>query len=453
MGEEGVVVDEVAGVDVGACPEDEAQHGGGRQCDLRLDIGAREAGPEQGQPRTGGTEQHPHGVMGKVVGDVGIAEGVDVEEAHRGEERHQIACPEGHRPANATGDGEVGQPNPYAEGGQQPQPRQRPPVGDVPAGVEEHEVEREDQLGEVEPGHDARELQTADERQGELLPGVESPGELHADPVGEGLGDVFLAGSDDVAVLDVGGEEAEPEGDDEHRGDVGEVSGVELALPPEHQQQDDGDGGGHGLGEHGAEEGEAGEDEQVVVGRRSLGGFGFVVGSDAGKLQIDGEGGECEEEGERVFALAGPCDGLGHEGVECEQGGAEERAGHTESAEQFPQHDGAGGVDEAVDDAVGQGRASKDLILQPEGGVGEGVVLRRPAGFEADLGPDGDESVEVAQGGHARVAVVVPDEFRGEAGDVGEQHEDCEKTAPEPPFLWGGLGGEGDAEGVGGGGR
>ena len=128
-----------------------------------------------------------------------------------------------------------------------------------------------------------------------------------------------------------------------------------------------------------------------------------------GPLAIESQVGEsrCQEEHprQRVLELGDPRHGLHVHGVEREHDGRQRRAGHVQPPQDHPQEAGREHVQEDVDQVVAEGRISPEPMLDPEGGVDQGVVLcGRP-----ELEPDPPQPLHRTQGDRGHVALVVPD--------------------------------------------
>ena len=260
-------------------------------------------------------------------------------------------------------------------------------------------------------------------------------------------------------MFDGGGENGGEGGEEEEGGEAEEVAfGDAAAFPPGEDEEGGGEGGGDAFGHEGDEKENGGGDQperagdQVFSARcfwlRSRLAAGWLPDSGdpppaiAGFVQVcpadPGESGEeVEEEGEGVFAFGDPGDGFDVDGVEGEEGGGEEgdAVGEAEGAEESPEEQGAEEVEGDVGDVVAEGVVLPEVVFDPEGGEGGGVVLLG-GGFGGVVdegvgapGPDAGEAVGVVEGGVVGdVGVVVPDEAGtavedGQVGDAGEKEQ------------------------------
>jgi len=103
--------------------------------------------------------------------------------------------------------------------------------------------------------------------------------------------------------------------------------------------------------------------------------------------------------------------------VKGEQGAGELRAGHTERAKDAPEQCGIERVEADVDQGVAYGVQSPRVLLGPERGEDQRIVLGRRTGRE----PDAPQAAQVRQGGIVRdVLIVIPDKTAEDRGDIGD---------------------------------
>ena len=85
-------------------------------------------------------------------------------------------------------------------------------------------------------------------------------------------------------------------------------------------------------------------------------------------------------------------------------------------------------MEKEVDRVIPERAGSPEVVFEPEGGVNEGIILRRRGGFEPDVTQAGGG----AEGGvFGNVLVVVPDVGRSERGKVGGDGREDEARGHE----------------------
>jgi hypothetical protein len=100
----------------------------------------------------------------------------------------------------------------------------------------------------------------------------------------------------------------------------------------------------------------------------------------------------------------------------------------SQAFEELPEQEGVGGVKEDIVDVVTDGRIGPEVVFDPPGGLGEGVVLMKGVDVEPDL-------VEAFEGAEMSVLgdmeIVVPDELGAKGGGEGDDDQENEEGAAQ----------------------
>lgn len=211
--------------------------------------------------------------------------------------------------------------------------------------------------------------------EGAEVDGPDGTGDVEEIISGDGEQAVGEGNGGDGMVLETVGEKGEDD-DQEEVGPFAEseegegagciAQGEAAERPIVEEEEEEGKGDEHGLGEEAGNKGRqcealeafvggTNDKWQVTSGRRGLRPRAPVMrgrrGATQGKgLEVEKDGGEGEEGGEGVLALGDPGNGFDAEGVECPEGGGEEgQPGAADGGEEDePEEDGVGGVEEDV---------------------------------------------------------------------------------------------------------
>ena len=339
-----------------------------------------------------------------MIGDPGVAHRVDVEESHRRDEHaaeHQGA---GKRPA----------PNPGSQGPQRceqcerrygRQPLHEAVRIDGETRVDKRQIDGPQQLPEVQPDHPSGKHDAAWQRQR---------------PLG--------TGRPDHGPLQFRGVQRERRSDQEERRQRPDVDPPDAAvLPPRDHQQHRRQQARRRLGEQREREGREGRDVDRTgpspprrrlaaaagLAPLALGEAGIAVG------QKREHRGQRQHHRQRVLALGHPRNRLDAHRVKRKQRGRRPRPGKPEAAQQRGEQQRRRRMKQHVHEVEAERMQPPQLLLQPEGGEDERVVLL--VGLR--LGPDELEGIRPVE--HpvlGQVGVVVPHEAGPECRQVRRHH-------------------------------
>ena len=341
-----------------------------------------------------------------MVGDVRVAERVDVEEAE-------------HRKERAAEEEQCGKRRTCARANRPQRERDRDEREVEVVLPDRRRIHRPVRVGEDEVGW-------PDDR-----PEIEAdhaPGEQRAL---EHVEIVLRACGSDQMPLDPRGEQPARRGDREPRQQRHHVTAPldSSALPPEHHEQRGRERRRHRLGHQRAEEQRA--------RYAKVAGLARVV-----EPQVRDCGEQVEHERERVLLFGDPRDRLDVDGMEREDRAGEPRALDGEPLGERDDEARRDHVQHDVHEVVAEHGVAPEARLDPERAVQERIVLLRGA----ELGPNAAQSIERAERGPGDMRVVVPDVLTEERGPVDEEGQ-AEEQQPAP-----GVGGAADGA-AGGAGR
>jgi hypothetical protein len=196
------------------------------------------------------------------------------------------------------------------------------------------------------------------------------------------------------------------------------------SFPPQDEQNRCGQRASDGLAEQGTDK--ESQRHGVRAGRTE---FCQEIGRGAARAQVGEHGSQVEDARQDVLSLGDPGHGFDVDGMNSEDGGGQPRPRDAKSTEDEPQKNGTGRVQQHVDGVVAEGVEPPEVVLDPEGGEDQRIVLRRGTRLGPDLLQAGGRA-EQAVLGHIRV--VIPDEPGAQGRNVGYDRHQDDQASPEP---------------------
>src|SRR6266513_3836866 len=173
-----------------------------------------------------------------------------------------------------------------------------------------------------------------------------------------------------------------------------------LAFPPNENSKHDRKRTGHALGKQGTDKEEQRKNKPVATTRQ-------VASFQVFKVEIGENAAKEESSRKKIFDFSDPRDRFHHDWVHCENSGGEPGAAQAELSQNEPKQNYVQCVQRDIHGVIAEWMKSPELILNPEGGSGDWIILLQGEKVEP-------ESIETVRSFKRAIVhqprVVIPDE-------------------------------------------
>src|SRR5947207_11976963 len=214
-----------------------------------------------------------------------------------------------------------------------------------------------------------------------------------------------------------GGQQSHRQTDEEIRKQWAKIRRADsFAFPPNQNGKHDRKRTGHTLGKEGTDKEEQGKNKPAITTRQAacFQVFKVEIGENAPKEKCGRK---------KIFDFGNPRDRFNHHWMHCENSGGEPGAPQPELSQDEPKQDCVQRVQRDIHRVIAKWMKSPELILNPEGGAGDWIILLQGEEIEP-------ETIETGYAFKRAIVhqprVVVPDEAvveRWKIGQHGKRHE------------------------------